>query len=280
MRENAIIAKTANNDPAERRREVTRYADAIRLHALRMVMPQGFGYLGQALSSAEIFATLYRSAYRHNIDNLVCSPGHYIISVYAAEAAAGRLGPDDLCTYGQNDSRLEAIGTEKSPGVSLTCGSLGMGLSGALGLALADRLQGKTDAYTFAFISDGELEEGQVWEAALFAAHHKMNRLIVILDANNSQVDGPVDTITTIDPIAEKWRAFGWHAQDVDGHDVDRLEAALEASLDSDLPSIVIARTSTRMGLHCLPPDADGHFIKVPPELARDAIAELEGRLA
>jgi transketolase len=124
------------------------------------------------------------------------------------------------------------------------------------------------------------MEEGQVWEAAIFAAHFGLDRLIVLLDANNSQVDGPVDTITTIEPIAEKWAAFGWHAQDIDGHDTAALaEAIAAADAETARPSVVVCRTSTVHGLDCLPPDADGHFIKLSPELAEAAVAELTAKL-
>jgi transketolase len=240
-----------------------------------MVAPQGFGYLGQALSSAEQVAAAFASA-RPGVDRLVCSPSHYIIGPFAAAAELGLL---EVSGYGQNGSAFEAIGTERSPVVDYTCGSLGQGLSAALGFALADRFRG-SDARIFTMVSDGELEEGQVWEAALFAAHHRLDALVVLLDANNSQVDGPVDTITTIEPIAAKWSAFGWHAVDVDGHDVDALGAALAAAAaERGRPSVLVCRTSTRHGLDCLPPDADGHFIKLSPELARAALAELTAKL-
>ena len=200
----------------------------IRLRAVRMVAPQGFGYLGQALSSAEQVAAVFAGA-RPGVDRLVCSPGHYIIGPFAAAAELGLLAEDAVAGYGQNGSPVEAIGTERSPVVDYTCGSLGQGLSAALGFALADRFRG-SDARIFTMVSDGELEEGQVWEAALFAAHHRLDRLVVLLDANNSQVDGPVDSITTLEPIAAKWSAFGWHAVDLDGHDLDALAAALAAA--------------------------------------------------
>ena len=247
----------------------------IRLRAVQMVAPQGFGYLGQALSSAEQVAAAFASA-RPGVDRLVCSPAHYIIGPFAAAAELGLL---DVSGYGQNGSAFEAIGTERSPVVDYTCGSLGQGLSAALGFALADRFRG-SDARIFTMVSDGELEEGQVWEAALFAAHHRLDRLTVLLDANNSQVDGPVDSITTIEPIAAKWSAFGWHVQDLDGHDVDAVRAALtEAAAHAGQPGVLVCRTSTGHGLDCLPADADGHFIKLPPELAAAAEAELTGRL-
>jgi transketolase len=250
----------------------------IRLRAVRMVAPQGFGYLGQALSSAEQVAAVFATA-RPGLDRLVCSPGHYVIGPFAAAAELGLLDDDAVAGYGQNGSPVEAIGTERSPVFDYTCGSLGQGLSAALGFALSDRLRG-SGARIFTMVSDGELEEGQVWEAALFAAHHRLSRLVVLLDANNSQVDGPVDSITTLEPIAAKWSAFGWHAQDLDGHDVDAITAALaEAAAEEDRPSVLVCRTSTVHGLDCLPPDADGHFIKLPPDLATAAIRELTGKL-
>ena len=258
--------------------DLRKFADGIRLRAVRMVAPHGFGYLGQALSSAEEFAALFAAA-RPGVDHLVCSPGHYIIAAFAAAGELGLLDEAALTAYGDNGSPLEAIGTERSPAVDYTCGSLGQGLSAAAGFALADRMRG-SDARTFAVVSDGEMEEGQVWEAAMFAAHHELAALTVLLDANNSQVDGPVDTITTIEPIAAKWESFGWHVADIDGHDVAAITAALEAAeAEKARPSVVICRTSTRQGLDILPPDADGHFIKLPPKLAAAAVAELTARL-
>jgi len=251
----------------------------IRLRAVRMVAALGMGYLGQALSSAEQVAAVFVGA-RPGVDRLVCSPGHYVIGPFAAAAELGLLAEDLVAGYGQDGSAVEAIGTERSPVMDYTCGSLGQGLSAALGFALADRFRG-SDARIFTMVSDGELEEGQVWEAAMFAAHHRLDRLVVLLDANNSQVDGPVDGITTIEPIAAKWAAFGWHVRDLDGHDVDAVCGALsDADRVAGRPSVLICRTSTRHGLDCLPPDADGHFIKVPPELAQAAVAELTGKLA
>jgi len=261
-------------------RAAARYADVIRLRAVRMVAPHGFGYLGQALSSAELFAVLYAGHYDPGRDSLVVSPGHYIIAAFAAAPEAGLLDEESLASYGLDDSALEAIGTERSPAVDLTGGSLGMGLSGAVGLALADRLQERPAARVFALVSDGELEEGQVWEAAMFAAHHRLGSLTVLLDANDSQVDGPVSSITTLEPIAAKWESFGWAAFDVDGHDTVALDAALRAAVADPRPAVVIGRTSTRHGLSVLPEGADGHFIKLPADLAEAAVKELEARLA
>ncbi|MGM0931073.1 MAG: 1-deoxy-D-xylulose-5-phosphate synthase N-terminal domain-containing protein [Actinomycetota bacterium] len=259
--------------------ELAAYADRIRLRAARMIKPHGFGYLGQALSSAELFAALFAAHYEPDRDDLVVSPGHYIIAAFGAGAEIGLLDDDELSTYGFDGSRLEAIGTEKSPVVDLVCGSLGTGLSGAVGFALANRMAVR-DARVFTIVSDGELEEGQVWEAALFAGHHMLKGLVVLLDANDSQVDGPVSAITTLEPIAQKWESFGWAAFDIDGHDVAAVNAALANAIADPRPAIVIARTSTVQGLSVLPADADGHFIKLPAALADAAIAELEARLA
>jgi len=254
-----------------------RLATAIRLRATAMVARQGFGYLGQALSAAEQVAALFAAA-RPGADRIVCSPGHYVIAFYAAAAEVGLLPEAELDRYGQDGSALEAIGGERTPLVDYVAGSLGQGLSAAAGLALSDRLRGR-DARTFALLSDGELEEGQVWEAAMFAAHHRLDRLTVLVDANNSQVDGPVDTITTIEPVAAKWASFGWEPVELDGHDVRAVTAALAGTAAVARPAALICRTSTRHGLDCLPPDADGHFIKLPPDLAAAAITELTARL-
>jgi transketolase len=261
--------------------EYARYRKAatrLRLRATRMIAREGFGYLGQALSSAEEFAVLFCGHFRRGHDRFVLSPAHYAISAYAIGAELGLLDEAELAAYGTDGSRLEAVGTERSPVAGVTCGSLGQGLSAAAGLALADDLRGG-DSRTYALVSDGEMEEGQVWEAAMFAGHRCLRRLIVLLDANDSQVDGPVSSVTTVEPVAAKWRAFGWHAAELDGHDVVALDEALRGAIGEDRPSVLICRTSTRTGLRCLPPDADGHFIKLPAGLAERAAAELQSDL-
>jgi transketolase len=254
-----------------------RLAQQIRLRAVEMVARQGFGYLGQALSAAEQVAALFAVA-RPGTDRIVCSPGHYVIAFYAAAAEVGLIPAEALACYGQDGSPLEAIGTERSPLFDYVAGSLGQGLSAAAGFALSDRMR-SDDRRTFALVSDGEMEEGQVWEAAMFAAHNSLDRLTVLLDANNSQVDGPVDTITTIEPIAAKWASFGWEPVELDGHDAAAVTRQLASAASSPRPVVLVCRTSTRQGLDCLPPDADGHFIKLPAELAARATAELTARL-
>jgi transketolase len=245
---------------------IHRAANRIRLHATRMVAIQGFGYLGQALSAAEIFAVLFCGGHlRKGHDRFVLSPGHYAIALYAAAVEAGLLEAGELSSYGADAARLEAIG------------SLGQGLSAAVGFALAAALAGE-DRVTYAFVSDGEMEEGQVWEAAMFAAHHRgrMGPLKVIIDANNSQVDGPVTSVTTLEPLADKWRAFGWSVREVDGHDPLGIDHALRHPAQEDRPLVVIARTDILGRMRSIPRSADGHFIKLDAALCKAVLAELE----
>ncbi len=252
-------------------------AAQIKLNATGMVAIQGFGYLGQALSSAEIFATLFGTGFvRAGWDRFVLSPGHYAIVLYAVAVELGLIERAALKDYGGDGALLEAISSERTPLVDLTSGSLGQGLSGAIGLALASRFA-KDDRRTVAFLSDGEMEEGQTWEAATFAAHHRLDRLSVVIDANNSQVDGAVTSVTTLEPIADKWRAFGWQVYDLDGHDVGALRKAVWADGDGR-PRIVLARTDILGRLRSIPPTADGHFIKLDAELTSAIVGELEAQ--
>lgn len=267
----------ATDDPerASRREDARRVAARIRLRAVRMVAKQGFGYLGQALSSAELLAVLFTEHLHLGVDRFVLSPAHYTIALYAAAADLGLVTEEQLATYGDDDSPLEAIGTERTPVVDLTCGSLAQGLSGAVGLALAARLRAE-DRLVYTFVSDGELEEGQLWEAAMFAGHHDLAGLVVLLDRNDSQVDGPVSEVTTVEPVTAKWRAFGWHAEEVDGHDVDAVSAALGRARSAPGPAVLVARTHVRQGLSCLPAGAGGHFATLTPELVEQAVTELQ----
>jgi transketolase len=262
--------------------ELNRIANRIRLNATRMVAIQGYGYLGQALSSAEIFAALFGGGIiRRGVDRFVLSPGHYAIVMYAVAAEVGLLDRGELDSYGLDGSLLEAIGTERTPTVDLVCGSLGQGLSGAIGFALATKMADE-DRDTYAFLSDGEMEEGQVWEAAMFAAHHRhnMGRLVVVIDANNSQVDGSVTSVTTIEPLADKWRSFGWRAIELDGHDVGALMRAFESRSRDSEPIVVVARTQILGRMRSLQSTVDGHFIKLDLELERALVGELEKSLA
>jgi transketolase len=259
-------------------RALRRLATCIKLDALEMVSIQGLGYFGQALSSAEQFAVLFGEVIRHGHDRFVLSPGHYAVVFYAAAAQLGLIDRHALADYGRDGALLEAISTERTPALDLTVGSLGQGLSGAIGLALADRLGGR-DRRTFTFVSDGEMEEGQLWEAAMFADHHRLENLIVSLDANGSQVDGEVTSVTTLEPVGDKWRAFGWHVAEVNGHDISELRAAYSAAVAEGRPSVVVARTHILGGLTSIPPTADCHFLKLESGVGEAIRAELVAAL-
>ncbi len=248
-------------------------ARRIRRHAVGMVAIAGMGYLGQATSSAELFAVLYRAVLRHGRDRFVLSPGHYAITHYAAAVEAGLLAQGALATYGVDGTWLESISTERTPLVSATCGALGQGLSVGVGLALAAALAGE-DRRTFVFASDGEMEEGQTWEAAMFAAHHGLGGLVLLLDCNGSQVDGPIGTVTTIEPVSAKWRSFGWDVHGVDGHNVGAILAALEAATASVRPSVLVARTVMLEGLGSVGDDRDAHFVTFGPGDVERALAD------
>ena len=255
--------------------ELRRLAARLRRNAVEMVGIQGFGYLGQALSGGDICAALFGSGlFRPGFDRFILSPGHYIVAYFAVAAELGWIDRSELDFYGLDGALLEAISTERTPLVDLSCGSLGQGLSGAIGFALAARLAGE-DRRVFAFLSDGEMEEGQVWEAAMFASHHRLANLVTVIDANNSQVDGPVTSVTTIEPLAEKWRAFDWHVEDVDGHDIGALVQSLGVRPNGK-PLAVIARTDILGRMKSFPPTVDGHFIKINSALQAAVIAELE----
>lgn len=240
-----------------------------------MVGLTGHGYLGQATSSAEIFAVLYCSVLRHGVDRFVLSPGHYAIAHYAAAVEAGILHEAALGTYGADGSPFESISTESTPLLSATCGALGQGLSVGAGLALADALDGDGRG-TYVFCSDGEMQEGQLWEAAMFAAHRRLARLTVILDCNGSQVDGPVSGVVGMEPVAGKWRAFGWHAAEVDGHEVAALHCAFAAAASAPEPSVVLARTRMLQGLPSLGRSADAHLVALDAAALRAALEDTE----
>ncbi|MFM0619735.1 thiamine pyrophosphate-dependent enzyme [Paraburkholderia nemoris] len=259
--------------------ELRRLSARVKVNATNMVSIQGFGYLGQALSAGDIFATMFGGGFiRPGHDRFVLSPGHYAVVLYAVAAELGYIEREHLASYGLDGAVLEAISTERTPFVDITCGSLGQGLSGAIGLALASRMAGD-DRRAYVFMSDGEMQEGQLWEGAMFAAHHELEGLTVVIDANNSQVDGPVSSITTIEPVADKWRAFGWCVEEVDGHDIPALVAAFTRPSPSR-PKVVVARTHILGRLRSIPSTVDGHFIKLDDGLAAAVIAELESDYA
>lgn len=174
-------------------------------------------------------------------DRFIFSPAHYALVLYAALIEVGRLDENALESFNKDGSTVELISAEHSPGVETTTGSLAQAISQAAGIAMGRRMKGETGT-TWVMMSDGEFEEGQVWEAMAFATYHKLNTLRVIVDANGQQCDGAMTSVGIIDPLDARARAFGWEAREVNGHDIHALDEAMSAP--SDKPVLVIARTN------------------------------------
>lgn len=240
----------------------------LRRHALRMAERVGQGYVGQALGIADLLASLYFGEMRlrgPDRDRFVLSIGHYSIALYAALAEAGVLPLEELDTYGVDGSRLPMSGDDRCPGFEITGGSLGQGLSQAVGMALGLRMDGRTSR-VFALVSDGELQEGAIWEAAMAAAHYRLDRLVCFVDCNGQQADGRPDRVMGIEPVEAKWAAFGWDVRRVDGNDLDALQDALaEARASAGRPSAIVLDTLMGKGVRLFETREKNHFIRVEP---------------
>lgn len=245
----------------------------IRRHALRMGQVQGQGYVGQALGAADLLAVSYFHALRyqpHNPeweqrDRFYLSIGHYAIALYAALIEAGVIPLEELETYGSDDSRLPMSGMAAyTPGMEITGGSLGHGLGIAVGACLGLKRK-NSDSFVYNLLSDGELNEGSTWEAAMSASHWKLNNLIAIIDVNNQQADGYSSEVLTFEPIVDRWQAFGWFTQRVDGNDIGALVAAFDAARNHQgaQPRVIICDTKMGKGVDFLESREKTHFIRV-----------------
>jgi transketolase len=276
-----------------RRQKVAAAAYRMRHHVLNMGEVQGQGYVGQALGVADVLACAYADQMRFRADDpewpgrdrFLLSIGHYAIGLYAALAEAGIIGVDELDTYGSDDSRLPMSGMASyTPGMEISGGSLGHGLTVAVGMALGLRHQGST-ARVFNLLSDGELDEGSTWEAAMGAAHHRLGNLTAIVDINALQADGPTAGVLRTEPITDKWQACGWFAQRVDGNDVDALLAAFdviaERAMPTGTPSVILCDTRIGRGVPLLETREKAHFMRIDADewqLCRDQLtADHEG---
>lgn len=245
-----------NETPAREANELAALAARIRRTALRLTAAAGVSHIGSSLSCADILAALYGAVLRVDParprdpgrDRFVLSKGHAAAALYAALAARGFLPESELETYCRNGTRLAGHASHHVPGVELSTGSLGHGLPVATGLALAGRLASAKHR-VFVLLSDGELDEGSNWEAALFASHHRLDRLTVIIDANGLQSLAPVSETLELEPLAAKWRSFGWEAIDTGGHDPAALAQILAAPALAGRPRCVIARTTKGKGV-------------------------------
>ena len=259
----------------------------IRRNALRMGEVQGQGYIAQALGIADVLAVAYFHALRYRPedpeweerDRFLLSIGHYAIALYAALIEAGILPEDELDTYGTDDSRLPMSGMAAyTPGMEITGGSLGHGLILAVGFCLGLKRKGSR-SFVYNLFSDGELNEGSTWEAAMSASSWKLDNLIGIVDVNNMQADGPSTGVLNFEPLGPKFEAFGWHVQRVDGNDIEALTAAFDAArhLDEPRPRIIICDTRMAKGVPFLETRDRSHFLRVEPNewaLALEAIEQ------
>ena len=243
----------------------------------------GVGHIGSALSIADILGALYGGVLRigeaaePDRDRFVLSKGHAVLALYAALAASGRMEDELLGSYCGDGSALGAHPEHALVGVNFSTGSLGQGLSIAVGAALAARRQGSARR-VFALMSDAEQNEGSIWEAAMFAAHHKLANLVAIVNVNGQQALGYThDVLDPGPPARARWEAFGWDVHDVDGHDPDAMAAAIEA-LDADAgpPHVLLADTTFGKGVSFMESRIEWHYLPLTEELHRQAVGELD----
>jgi len=265
--------------------ELKEMAKRLRRHVITMITTAGSGHPGGSLSAADIVTALYFKVLRHDPENpqwserdrFVLSKGHAAPVLYAALAEAGYFSVTELATLRKMDSRLQGH-TDRTltPGVEMSAGSLGIGLSFAIGISLAARLDSKTYR-TYALLSDGECEEGQTWEAALAAAHFRLDNLTAMVDCNGMQLSGWTRDIMNLEPLIRKWQAFGWHAIDIDGHDFEQILAAFpEAEKTKGKPTVIIARTIKGKGVSFMENNVSFHGRAPTREEAEKALKELE----
>lgn len=261
---------------------LARRAWSIRRNALRMGEVQGQGYIGQALGVADVLAASYFHALRYRPDDpewegrdrFYLSIGHYAIALYAALIEAGVLPEDEIATYGTDDSRLPMSGMASyTPGMEITGGSLGHGLGIAVGAAMGLKRKG-SDALVYNLMSDGELGEGSTWEAVMSAVQHGLGNLICLVDFNDQQADGKTTQALARGPQIAPWQAFGWHAQEVDGNDMDAVVGALDAARAAppDRPRVIIFNTKMCKGIPFLEDREITHFVRVAPEEWQEAL--------
>ncbi len=250
----------------------------VRRTVLEMCRRRGQGYAGQGLALADLLTCLFFDVMRRDgdgriRDRFVLSTGHSAIGLFAVLGELGVYDSDELAGYGTDGSRIEESPLEGTPGFEITGGSLGQGLSQAVGIALGERLLG-TDTRVFCLLSDGELQEGQVWEAAMSAAHHRLRSLTVLVDNNGIQADGATAEVMGVEPVVAKFQGFGFDAESVDPHDINALLKALRAS--SERPRALVLETIPGRGVPSFETNHKVHYIRADAGVWEDAIGELE----
>jgi transketolase len=257
-------------------------AQKIRAHALRMITKAKASHIGTCLSMADLLAVLYGSClrvdpahpHRPDRDRLIVSKGHGAAILYAVLAERGFFPVADLPTYGLDGSPLTGHVSHHVPGVELSTGSLGHGLPVGCGLALAAQRDG-AEYRTYVIVSDGELDEGSNWEAILFAGHHKLDRLTALIDYNKIQSFGSVKDVLDLEPLADKWRSFGWNLIEVDGHDHTAIKNALRAD-HAGRPKAILAHTIKGKGVSYMEGLLAWHYKSPDAKQLAEALAGLE----
>ncbi|MGC2942547.1 transketolase [Brevibacterium sp. FAM 24638] len=279
-------ATATPRDDTEDRRRLEDRADFIRTETIRLIEIAKTGHYSSVFSAAETLSALYYSVMRidperpalPDRDRFVIGKGHAAVGIFAVLADLGYFPQSSLDTYARLGSPFgDHPDMTKVPGIDFSSGSIGHALSNGCGMALAGRMSGK-DFTVFAMLGDGEMQEGQVWEAALSAAHHRLGRVIAIVDRNGYQLDGNVDDVIGIEPLADKWRSFGWRVVEVDGHDVIAVRDTLrrlKSQPDEGVPTCVIARTSKGKGVSYMEREPGWHLGYLSPDDARKAIVEI-----
>jgi len=263
----------------------------IRRHALLMGEVQGQGYIAQALGIADVLAVSYFHALTYYAedphwegrDRFLLSIGHYAIALYAALIEAGVIPESELETYGSDDSRLPMSGMASyTPGMEITGGSLGHGLGIAVGFALGLKRK-NSRSFVYNLLSDGELNEGSTWEAAMGASHWKLDNLIAIVDVNGQQADGPSALMTSREPQVARWESFGWFTQRVNGNDIEALVEAFDRArhFEGTQPRVIICDTQMAKGVDFLEAREKNHFLRVDADEWQKALDVLDvGRVA
>ena len=269
--------------------EIKKYAQEIRLMTLEAFAELGFGHVGGAMSIIDTIAVLYGAVMNidptepdwEDRDWLVCSKGHAGPAIYATLAMEGYFDKEMLMTLNKGGTNLPShCDRNLTPGIDMTTGSLGQGMSTAIGVALGNRLD-KRSSWTYLILGDGELDEGQVWEGALFANHFKVDNLIAFVDYNKQQLDGYTDDIMALGDVAGKFESFGWHSQHIDGHDVEAIYQAIEnAEAAKGTPSVIVLNTQKGKGCTYAEGIVNNHHMTFTKEQSKEAIDEAKRVLA
>lgn len=265
----------------EKLKEIARQ---IRRNIIEMLTESQSGHPGGSLSAVEILTTLYFREMKvdpanprwSERDRFVLGKGHAAPALFATLAEKGFFPREELLTLRKINSRLQGHpDMKKLPGIDMSTGSLGQGLSAAVGMGLAGKLDNK-DYRIYALLGDGEIEEGQVWEATMAAAHYKLDNLTAFVDSNGLQIDGPCTEVMSPYPIAPKFAAFGWHVEEIDGHSLEEISAAIARAKEvKDKPTVIVARTIKGKGVSFMENEVGWHGNAPSEEQAKQALAEL-----